>query len=161
MTLSFKTEVEGVPTYFVEKVLKGIMGNSDPMDPNIKAAYEKGHIDIASYACSMPKVHTIREDRSDRWRPGKKIHFVINNRSAHRLQFAPERRCISVQRIKINASMQFVSVEKKDGDWKILSPFQLRQLAVNDGFDNVKDFWKWFNNDFEGKRIHWTHLSYG
>ncbi len=37
---------------------------------------------------------------------------------------------------------------------------EMNQLALNDGFDNVQDFFVYFNEDFTGKIIHWTDLKY-
>lgn len=34
------------------------------------------------------------------------------------------------------------------------------QLALNDGFDTIEDFFAYFNKDFTGKLIHWTDLKY-
>ena len=34
------------------------------------------------------------------------------------------------------------------------------QLAINDGFESLKHFFEYFNEDFEGKIIHWTDLKY-
>jgi hypothetical protein len=34
------------------------------------------------------------------------------------------------------------------------------QLAINDGFETVEHFFRWFNEDFSGKIIHWTDLRY-
>ena len=36
----------------------------------------------------------------------------------------------------------------------------LRELAKNDGFESVEDFFAYFNKDFKGKIIHWTDLQY-
>jgi hypothetical protein len=33
-------------------------------------------------------------------------------------------------------------------------------IAVNDGFNGLFDFFKYFNKDFTGKIIHWTDLRY-
>ena len=48
-----------------------------------------------------PKKHTIRKDEKDRWKVGNDIHFVINNRTKNRFQFAPITKVKSIQIIKI------------------------------------------------------------
>src|SRR5699024_2081987 len=53
------------------------------------------------YFDHIPKIHTIRHDEKDRWKPGMKIHPIINNRTKNRFQFAPVVECQSVQKIKI------------------------------------------------------------
>ena len=37
---------------------------------------------------------------------------------------------------------------------------EMLQLAHNDGFDTIDDFFAYFNEDFIGKIIHWTDLKY-
>ncbi len=37
---------------------------------------------------------------------------------------------------------------------------EVNQLAINDGFNSVDDFFQYFNTDFTGKLIHWTDLKY-
>lgn len=41
-----------------------------------------------------------------------------------------------------------------------LQLMRLDELALNDGFNNVQDFFAYFNEDFTGKLIHWTNLKY-
>ena len=42
----------------------------------------------------------------------------------------------------------------------VLTNKQIEQLAKNDGFDSVQDFFNWFNEDFNGRIIHWTDFKY-
>lgn len=37
---------------------------------------------------------------------------------------------------------------------------KMLQLAQNDGFDTIEEFFEYFNEDFTGKIIHWTGLRY-
>ena len=117
----------------------------------------------------FPKIHTIREDKSGRWKPGTKINFVINNRSKDRYQFAPVIPCVSVQPIKMTRFSDLIEVVIGDSLWKAQInskgvPYswdiQLQILAQNDGFDSVEDFFAWFNKDYSGKIIHWTKYTY-
>lgn len=108
---------------------------------------------------SMPKLHTIREDSSNRWRAGMDIHFVINNRTKNRFQFAPVVNCVSIQNIEIKYFKTFVYPEVII-DGKMMSYLALGDVAINDGFDSVDDFFAYFNKDFKGKIIHWTDLRY-
>jgi hypothetical protein len=41
-----------------------------------------------------------------------------------------------------------------------LTDEQVLELAQNNGFDTVKDFFEYFNKDFKGKIIHWTDFKY-
>ena len=111
------------------------------------------------------KIHTIREDKIDRWHKGRVIHFWSGNPrniKNHPYQFK-NGMCVSTQKIEIeyqgleqNGSV--IPVVKIDG--KYLDYHTKVQLAIYDGFDSVKDFFEWFNKDFKGKLIHWTDYKY-
>ncbi|HQU51435.1 MAG TPA: hypothetical protein PK643_00405 [Saprospiraceae bacterium] len=119
------------------------------------------------------KPHTIRADKSNRWKPGNKIHFVINNRTKDRFQFAPVVECKSVQKIVITHGFNGFRYEsqvwidshlfaeygcsRKDINWNEKG---LLKLAQNDGFDSIDAFFDYFDKDFIGKIIHWTDLKY-
>lgn len=182
MTLPFSTHINGKPNYFVEKIIKGLMYHSDKsqmdalIDSFMRTAkhleWQENYIDIAQGPYS-PKLHTIRPDSKDRWRTGRDIHFVINNRTPNRFQFAPVIPCVSVQKIgiryKIHQSGDSVHA-LIDGDvyagasWypsgHIRTVWGGEDLARNDGFDCLEDFFDYFNEDFTGKIIHWTKLRY-
>ena len=107
------------------------------------------------------KKHTIREDKNDRWKPGMKIHFATGVRTRLYHQFK-EGVCVSIQKIKIlwdnlppNGEVVSISI---DGNPIYLD--ELETLALNDGFEDISEFLNWFNEDFEGKIIHWTDLKY-
>ena len=103
------------------------------------------------------KIHTIREDKHDRWKEGNTIHFATGVRTKKYKQFIGGQ-CISTQNIEIKHLPTGISI-KIDG--KELGGFyELHKLAVNDGFDGIDSFYKWFNKDFSGKIIHWTALKY-
>lgn len=187
MTLSFTTKwtksmgaLAGQPNYFVEKIWSGLMLDEN-FEFNLSISYlhdaqevlELQNIDDFT---NKPKLHTIRIDPSNRWKPGTKIHFVINNRTKNRFQFAPVVEVKSVQKIEIKWSDilentsgrtamndRFVSVAIHDRGCAIrryLNLEQLQILSINDGFNSVKDFFNFFNTDFTGKIIHWTNLKY-
>lgn len=158
MTLAFSQKLDGKPTFFVEKITEGIrnitgnfldrkylipgMENENPL---------RGEV--------VPKIHTIRPDAPNRWKAGNKIHFVINNRTPKRFQFAPVIYCTGTEKIVIKHSgeswRRMVSI---DG-W-LQTKQELIALARNDGFESVDDFFAYFSEDFEGKIIHWTGFRY-
>lgn len=173
MTLSFSTVINGKPNYFIEKIWTGL----DPMiTPDYYCFNEEyvkqfgKHWDGAWTETTEtnfpPKLHTIRQDEKNRWGAGCDIHFVINNRTPNRFQFAPVIKCVSVQEIEIKSDNQSLSngysVNFKTiiVDGKMLDGMDIYQLAINDGFDSVEDFFAYFNKDFTGKLIHWTDLKY-
>lgn len=113
-----------------------------------------------------PKLHTIRHDIYDRWKKGVDIHFLIHNRTKDMFRFAPIVTVKSIQKILIKWNL---SIDKYNNhlrsvtvvvDNRRLSPEEIEKLAINDGFENATDFFKFFNEDFLGKIIHWTHLKY-
>lgn len=172
MTLSFSTkypkgmgELAGKPNYFVEKIWMSInllhipYNDEDGEWSSEREVY--GHPDFYH-----SKRHTIREDPSDRWHAGRDIHFVINNRTKNRFQFAPVIKCVSVQKVKITHGRSFIEVSI-EGTGEPLVYFgsnryskRLKDLAINDGFPSVEALFDYFNKDFTGKIIHWTDLKY-
>ena len=109
------------------------------------------------------KIHTIREDKGGRWAIGKKIHFATGVRTKNYHQFKTGL-CYRTQTIEIR-------YDNKDSDYPAViidgwthrvyhRPNKILQVAMNDGFKNLNDFFKWFNSDFKGKIIHWTDFIY-
>lgn len=117
-----------------------------------------------------PKVHTIREGL--RIKPGTILHMATGVRTKNYFQFnngIPELSlCKSTQGIRIYFEDREVFVARAGGtakeplfsDFRKLEKEQLEVLALNDGFNSVDQFWKYFNKDFQGQIIHWTDLRY-
>jgi hypothetical protein len=112
------------------------------------------------------KIHTIREDKHDRWKPGMKIHFWKGNPrnvKANPYQFALGE-VEKVQTIEIvwtdivvkdfKGRFPHISVDGKPLSTDIGND-EYDKLAVNDGFSDWKGFGLWFKEDFTGKIIHW------
>ncbi|PPK99011.1 hypothetical protein [Parapedobacter indicus] len=164
----------GQPTYFIEKIWQGAFDNLlvEKIDyTNYDLAY-KSKFDRAwdwrqdwdmVNSKPHPKLHTIRG--GNRWKAGDKIHFVINSRSKNRFQFMPVLHVMSVQDIEIihtGYTPNFPLVMVHNGK-NLMNPMgydEMKQLALNDGFDSIGDFFAWFNGDFTGQIIHWTDLRY-
>jgi len=157
MTLSFKQEINGKPTHFVEQIHHCLFALLEPevQYPFWREVNKKGF--DTKNAKGRKKKHTIRTDSKNRWKAGKNIHFVINNRTPERFQFAPLVICKSVQEISIKPDAETFRVKI---DRHFLSDIQIENLAINDGFDSAEDFFAYFNKDFTGKIIHWTNLKY-
>jgi hypothetical protein len=161
MILSFTTQwKDGTPTRFPERIWEGLNKHFHHIltRSGVDAMIAKGYkFDISGEY--NPKIHTIREDETNRWKEGNNIHFRIFNRTPKTHQFAPVLTCISTQKISIikgfNGKYGSVYV-----DGKALSPFEIKHLAINDGFDSTGEFFKVFNGYFTGKIIHWTDLKY-
>lgn len=163
MILAFSTQLNNKPTLFVEKIL-----NSMHYDLKLGAVIndyliaEKHQYDAAyklvdAIRSQKAKKHTIRKDTSNRWKAGNDIHFSINVRTKNQFQFAPVVKCVSVQKIEIEYENIGVIVLVDD---KPLTTKQVLELAINDGFNSIEEFFEYFNKDFTGKIIHWTNLKY-
>lgn len=165
---------KGKPTFFVQKIWMGFSGviNGSMHDAFYKRYIEKfnNNWDVDSSA-TEPKIHTIR--RGNRWKKGNKIHFAVNNRTSNYFQFAPVLECVSVQHITFDWTIEgntrqveiYIDGDKLgwaayvDDEITFFSPV-LKELAVNDGFDNLADFLEYFYGDFQGQIIHWTDKKY-
>lgn len=149
-------------TYFIEKIWTSLTWEPDyysfrdEFKEKFKSFWDGSWTDEAEISFH-PKLHTIRHDEGERWKPGMDIHFVINSRTKDRFQFAPVVKCKSVQTIEIEYQNKY-TVVRIDG--RSLSYEEIKQLAANDGFDYVWDFFKYFDKDFKGRLIHWTNLRY-
>lgn len=170
MTLGFSTQIKNKPTYFVEKIWEGILQKGVQINANDfieygRKALPKNYI----VGTNKPKIHTIREDKKERWKVGNQIHFVTGNRTKNRKQFAPIVKVQSIQKLVITEMLMTQTayctvsndkIFKVEVDGITLHNKQVEELALNDGFDSVDDFFKWFDKDFKGKIIHWTDYKY-
>lgn len=158
MTLGFSTHINENPTYFVEKILSGLHGHQDFKGFNLS---EKYNIDLDIVESCKDKITTIREDSNNRWKAGNKIHFVIFNRTPNRYQFYPVVKCTSIQEIWISPFSKTFRIWREELEsWDKMSPEVIEQIAYNDGFNSLKDFWNYFDREFAGKIIHWTETKY-
>lgn len=116
------------------------------------------------------KLHSIREDLHDRWRPGLMIQMATGTRSKYYDCFK-ETPCQSTQRI----SMKLMGILDKEpvlvitiSARTLVNAKEYERVAINDGFENFEAFEKWWkpvlaklvNFHFSGKIIHWTDLRY-
>jgi len=163
-----KTLLSQSPTLFVPKILLGIE-QLQPDNENL-FFYKQDYIFLQrklkkDYKLDVnhPKIHTIRRDASNRWKTGNLIHFYIYTYTKNQFQFAPILKCVSTQKIDIvwhdadgfKCAIPNVYINNR---WIVGE--DLKQLALNDGFISVNDFFAYFNTDFTGKLIHWTNLKY-
>ena len=158
MTLGFSLNINGKPSYFPEKVLGSLKHLA--VDENISRYINSEYCAAKKLLNVKPKLHTIREDKSNRWKEGMDIHFVINNRTENRMQFAPVVKCMSVQEIEILPDTRMVLLPVTDSGAFLLEDKAVEELAINDGFDSLEDFWAYFKEPFQGKIIHWTDKRY-
>lgn len=181
MNLSFKQQINGKSNYFIQRIWNGLhkeLGDDyfqlyDTFLNQHHELFERGW-DDDFHDVVMPKIHTIREDAKGRWGYNNDIHFVINNRSPQRFQFAPVIKVKSIQKIEI---IWFESKHPVEGNYAVHNPKEnlfalikidgrqlghhtMHDIAVNDGFDNVDDFFLYFNKSGKYNLIHWTDKKY-
>lgn len=178
-------DLAGKPNFFIEKIWQGFEKGDGVF--NVKCMLHGGiseHIgtyyDDYKFACidklgvawdgvfhgasfteRDPKIHTIRYDPHNRWKPGMKIHPIINNRTKDRFQFAPTLKVKSIQKIETE-NMGYYQDNDIWVDDRELQFEDMELLAVNDGFPNLESFFDFFNEDLKDgwKIIHWTDLKY-
>lgn len=116
---------------------------------------------------SGSKIHTIREDKNNRWKVGNKIHFATGVRTKNYNQFAEgvcteteafeirytTKGIVKTANIFINSKLEGQAIWN-NGTFKYAS-FSVDMIARNDGFQRTEDFFNWFNKDFKGKIIYW------
>lgn len=109
------------------------------------------------------KIHTIREDKNNRWKPGNTIQMATGVRTKNYNCFA-KADCVYVQDIEIkwvkDKITQSRGVIVYIDDVNITQTDLIDDLVKNDGFESRRDFFEWFKNDFKGKIIHWTYFKY-
>lgn len=154
-------------TKFKEKILRGIYEYQmekcifDPM-------YSDGITSIQRDNNEIPKIHTIRTDQHQRWKAGMEIHFCTGVRTKQMDNFAMGV-CKSVQEVTFTFSkINVMEMEIVIGHRR-LTQEEIKTLAVNDGFNHVSDFVKYFRAEakdgeyfqvYRGRLIHWTDLKY-
>lgn len=151
MILGFKSHFPwGEPTWFTDKIYASVFPGS-------------------KYS---PKLHTIRDKQ--RFKGGEWLHMATGVRTNKYYQFNKGvhdlARCRSVQRFDLTfRSKECVAIyiDKKlkyccnDSHRFEIEPDWFKKFTVNDGFDSIDDFWRWFTKPIRnGQIIHWTELKY-
>lgn len=163
MVLPFSTHINDLPNFFVEKIHKALKKDNTL---GFTVEHVPKSFNFYVFNRCKPKIHTIREDLKDIWKAGKKIHPVIHNRTRGRFQFAPEFVCKATQRIFMTytyGEIIQISIAGRE-----LTTEQREEFAINDGFENWKDFFEYFypiimkssEQEFTGKVIHFTDFKY-
>jgi hypothetical protein len=176
MILPFSTQLNGKPTYFVEKIISCLALNRLITFDEATRALSKSILKVENKDGSLEcfefsfdntqihrqKLHTIREDKNNRWKAGKIIDFFINCRQKNMFRFAPKLPVVSTQIVEIKYDDVFGKQLHPDIiiDGIRLHPEKIEEFSQNDGFDTVDEFLQYFNEDFEGKIIHWTDKRY-
>lgn len=165
MKLSFGTDIDDQPNYFVEKIWKGLTSLSVHLEKDYYQ-YLQRHLEKFNRSWDgdqyteflEPKLHTIRKDVDDLWRAGMEITMVIDKDSPQEFQFAPILSCQSIQKIELHKTDNGWVQIRIDG--RFLTAEEVQQFAVNDGFSNADALYAYFKGSFKGKLIHWTAFKY-
>lgn len=112
------------------------------------------------------KLHTMRDDPHNRWKPGLTIHHHTGRYKTH-FCFLIDK-CESVQSVVVIFDQTFYKI-RIAVDRRRLTRKEVATLIHNDGFDCEADFINWFfplkkgvrpRTMWAGKLIHWTPLKY-
>lgn len=111
------------------------------------------------------KIHTLREDKKDRWKVGKTIHFATGVRTKN---YKEIRKGIVVSTQKVTMSYKHNNIILIFVDGRELLPLEKSEFIFNDGFVNETEFFDWFypliksteENYLKLKLIHWTNHKY-
>ena len=107
------------------------------------------------------KIHTIREDKTERWKVGMKVHFWKGN--PRNTKQNPYQFGVGV----VSKIDKIVIIPKENKIWVFINGicenintiFLLDQFAKNDGFESWEEMKQFFNNEtFEGRLIYFTFL---
>ena len=145
MTIMFMTKFkDGSFTNFVPKIKRALMDTSGE-----------------GFDCTVnPKHHTIRSGVAKNIKIGTKLSLRIWTGipyRSHQEEFA-KAECTGKHKIHIWQD-HFGGRHIVIGE-KMLVDSEIERLAINDGFDNVNQFFSWFGWEFEGVLIHWTDINY-
>ena len=162
MNIPFSQELNGKPTYFAEKIWSAIDSNlilvDNKTDFKLNNQSKLSFFDNKVFRECKPKLHTIRDiDKFKNLKEGSLIHCVYNNRQKNRLQFAPTfthkgKQLIEIEYIK---NIPYVHI-----DGKYLITAAIHQLAINDGFECMEDFFAYFNTAKQAYIHHFTNFKY-
>ncbi|MFT3753703.1 MAG: ASCH domain-containing protein [Paludibacter sp.] len=108
---------------------------------------------------SGDKIHTIREDKTNRWKAGTKIHFWKGNprnvkNNPYQFATGTVRDTLTIQILPNENKIHFPILGTT-----IKSLDNLNRIAKSDGFDNWEEMKNWFNTDFRGKLIFFENVK--
>jgi hypothetical protein len=179
----WKEDKQPVPTNFREKILSGVGKiRQEDLSGNVFILNEWPLLPpIIKF---KPKIHSMRLDPHDLWKPGMSIQMVYRGPKYsildHFNKGIPElERCISTQRIEVTFNDRITPVMRPcciKIDNKIYwegfvsksgtscgseaDRLRIELLATNDGFVDSIQFFRWFKKDFTGKIIHFSDYRY-
>lgn len=165
------------PNYFIEKIWAGLdvddatyeqwMGEDGILDREMGDTLSIGYPEYHT-----PKIHAIYRDLDETFTAGVNLK-ILSGRIDKLIQVVPDMKCISVQTIEVKFHPEIRKYQTFrgliDGEWvksdvfvdgKWINGEVIERLAINEGFDSVEHFFRYFNRDYTGKIIHWTDKKY-
>lgn len=115
--------------------------------------------DLKLQGTYKPKRHTIRETEFwQKWvgRPVEPFYWEDKPYNSGHIVF-DKLPIISWQKFEVAITPTGKRI-LVDGDQ--LGPVLIEELAINDGFDTVEEFFQWFKEDFSGYIYHFTATKY-
>lgn len=110
--------------------------------------------DFPTLILNGTKIHTIREDKHNRWKVGNTIQFWWGNPRNTNAKVAPHQFAngivTEIVPVRIYPHTNTICVGSEQ-----LHPTEVDFFARNDGFDNWEQMKEFFPEDFVGKLIFW------
>lgn len=112
------------------------------------------------------KIHTIRKDDKNRWKPGMTMHMYTGGRFSKEYREFAKKECVSTQEIFMTYYNGLLEITVDDT--YLFGHQERTNFAISDGFeswDAFKQYWiPVLNADperkYKGKVIHWTKFWY-
>jgi len=151
---------DGSPNYYEEKIwacllMFKIVTNDDFSN------YFDGDKGMLIKVADRPKFHMIIENNSDFWKEGSPIQIAYDDTiNGGVRQIIPSIRCVSTQKIQIRYKPELSTIPMIFIDDKSICISEVERLAINEGFGDAGEFYRFYNKSFTGKIIHWTSLRY-
>ena len=113
------------------------------------------------------KIHSMREDKHNRWKVGMDIQFYTGARTKWQKKFRKDGKCLGLQKVQMYQGSvgRMICI-----DGRIIVDKEKLELAKNDGFKNVEGMIRFFipeipldpskMNEWHGRLIHWTDKKY-
>lgn len=147
---------KGEPTYFVERMLHGLIKNDAPGYGT--ELLKQKIVNIKALESGIIKHHTFRA--GENWKPGDKFSPRIWTgkpyRSKHYI-FGPDievKKTWNIKLFQAGSDLHLGYPAKRTGYTNLIS---IDKAARNDGFDDYMDFVDWFKIPFVGQIICWNN----
>lgn len=158
-------------SYFQEKILTSMFNHSGMLPANIANNPSLVNHMIGN---TREKIHTIRKKGKRKIKEGTLLHMSINVRKPDQRQFAPIVKCTGVEQLEIiynDFGNTAIRVDVKiNGHYCGMARFLggvcvtidpwFTKFIHNDGFDDIRIFFKMFNESGVYDLIHWTDRLY-